>query len=79
MRKNKGLGGMGCRNTQKFSNLGQVPKTHLRGALQLILLDVRGDSKFVRVVSGTRPSLKNENSSDLGHFKMKMSKMRRKK
>ena len=31
------------------------------------------------VVSGTRPPLKNENSSDLGHFKLKMSKMRRKK
>ena len=31
------------------------------------------------VVSGTRPPLKNENSSDLGLFKLKMSKMRRKK
>ena len=31
------------------------------------------------VVLGTRPPLKNENSSDLGHFKMKISKMRRKK
>jgi len=30
------------------------------------------------VVSGTRPPLKNENSSDLGLFKLKMSKMRRK-
>ena len=31
------------------------------------------------VVSGTRPSLKNEKASDLGHFKMKMSNIRRKK
>ena len=31
------------------------------------------------VVLGTRPPLKNENSSDLGLFKLKMSKMRRKK
>ena len=30
------------------------------------------------VVSGTRPPLKNENSSDLGLFKLKMSKIRRK-